>query len=349
MKTPLVCALMALSLTFLCPQVSRAENEQDRRLAFQAAREAMQAKRWEEAHRIFVGLWSNQHTYDVALHMGQVEYHLKRFREAANHLAYGLMLLPPREKPEIAERSKALLGLCKAEVGTLELRVKNKQAEVLVDGLVVAEAPLVTDVYVDPGRHQFEVRLSGHTSERWAATFAKGEIQQRIVLLKPNAPDTTSASPTPTAAVGSTSQVNLPPMDERTSSGSWAPVIVGGAVTLVGLGAGLGFAIVRGGITDDARKLRSEIGEGNCRTANDKTTLSLCDQLQNKNSNYDSYGSLEAASFALGGIALVATTTYFLLSRPDRARVQSGTSRSTIQMDGGIGRDSVGLRLTAHF
>jgi hypothetical protein len=308
----------------------------------------MQAKRWDVAHRIFVGLWSNQHTYDVALHMGQVEYHLKRYREAATHLAYGMMLLPPREKPEIAERSRALLGLCKAEIGTLELRVKNKQAEVLVDGLVVAEAPLVTDIYVDPGRHQFEVRLAGYEAERWSTTFAKGETQQRIVLLKPTANGATLPGPTTTVDARNPN-VTSPPPEAPTSSGSWAPVVVGGAVTLVGLGAGLGFAIVRGGITDDARKLRSEIGEGNCRTANDKTTLSLCDQLQNKNSNYDSYGSLEAASFALGGIALVATTTYFLLTRPDRAHGQPAASRSTIQMDGGFGRDSVGLRLTTHF
>jgi hypothetical protein len=308
----------------------------------------MQAKRWDVAHRIFVGLWSNQHTYDVALHMGQVEYHLKRFREAATHLAYGLMLLPPREKPEIAERSRALLDLCKAEIGTLELRVKNKQAEVLVDGLVVAEAPLVTDTYVDPGRHRFEVRLPGHTAERWTATFAKGENQQRIVLLKPTKPAPEQSAGTPPAAVDF-ANFTLPPREETSANGSWSPVVVGGAVTLLGLGAGLGFALVRGDITDDARKLRREIGEGNCRTANDKTTLSLCDQLQNKNSNYDSYGSLEAASFALGGIALVATTTYFLLARPDRSRSQNNATSSTIRMDGGMGKNSVGLRLTADF
>ena len=348
---PFRCATIALLLACFVSFDAHADNEEERRSAFEAGRSAIQEKRWEDAHRIFSDLFRGQRTYDVALHLGQVEFHLKHFRDAASHLAYGMMLLPPREKPEIAERGKAILELCKREVGTLELSVKNKNAVVLVDGNAVAEAPLVTDTYVDPGQHHFEVKLDGYQSEQWDAEFAQGSTQQRIVLLKARASTaTTPVSPGAAPLVLSTATTS-PGKDSTGTEGSWAPVAVGGALSLVGIGAGLGFALVRGSLTTEAKSLRGQIhasnGSNGCN--GDSAPVELCSQLQKKNSDYDSYGTLEAVSFGLGGAALIATTTYFFLARPDQNRAVSTSQSTPLRLDGSFGKGSAGFRIIATF
>jgi hypothetical protein len=338
---------LALALTSLSSLPAHAQNEQERRSTFESARNAMQAKRWEEAYRLFRGLWQKQHTYDVALSLGQVEYHLSLFRDAATHLDYGLMLLPPREKPEIAERSRAILALCKQEVGTVGLRVKNKGAALFIDGVAVAEAPLVTDTYVEPGKHQFEVRLDGYQSEQWEAVFVKGDTVSRLVQLKP----TTEPSPQAASALVLSPAVTTEPLDTVPRHASWSPVVVGGALSLIGVGTGLVLAVVRGGLTDDARTLRSKLGESNQRCVNptDSNITALCDRLQSKNNDYDKYGVFEGAAFALGGVALVATATYYLIARPDKVHSTHVKSALPVRVDGSLGKGSARLLLSTDF
>ena len=346
MKNHFRRAALALALTSLSSLPARAETEQDRRATFESARDAMQDKHWQEAHRLFMALWEKQRTYDVALHLGQVEYHLKSFREAAAHIDYGLMLLPPREKPEIAERSRAILDLCKQELGTLELRVKTKGATLLIDGAVVAEAPLVTDTYVEPGKHRFDVQLEGYLPETWEAEFAKGGSQQRIVQLKP---DPAAPTANTTASLGLSPATTAIPVDAAPHKASWTPVIVGGALSLVGLGTGLGLALVRGGLTNDANDLRNQVGERGCVNPSNDTISNACRQLQDKNSKYDTYGTLEGVSFAFGSAALVATATYFFIARPDRVKSPHATTASSLRLDGGFGKGSARLELSADF
>jgi hypothetical protein len=348
MKDTFRGAALALALTSLTSIPALAETEADRRATFENARDAMQAKRWAEAHQIFMGLWEKQRTYDVALHLGQVEYHLQQYREAAAHLDYGLMLLPPREKPEIAERSRALLALCKQEIGTLELRVKHKGAQLLVDGVVVAEAPLFTDTYVAPGKHQFEVRLEGYVSENWEAEFGPGDSKQRIVLLKANSAPL--SAPTG-AASGLSPATTAPTMDVTARQTSWTPVLVGSGLSLIGIGTGVGLALVRGGLTKDAKALRDKVGSSSsdgCVNPRENK-VDLCAELQNKNSNYDTYGTLETVGFAFGGAALIATATYFFISRPDRVKSVSAMTTPPFRLDGNFGKSFAQLQLSADF
>lgn len=361
--TPFACMSLASLLISLAASPVLARVEAESRIQFEQAREAMQAKRWADAHQIFLQLWESRRTYDVALHLGQVEYHLRRFRDAATHLAYGLVLLPPREKPEIAERSRALLELCKQEVGTLALSVKNKNATLFIDGKPVADAPLVTDTYVEAGLHQFEVRLDGYTSEHWETSFTKGSQQQRDVQLKPLASTASAGKSRETSGPQDTTMtVQTNRRDESASSttasaqrGDFVPVIIGSALAIAGLGTGAAFQLLRNKRDDQAESLRSRI-EDLAKTSNgcgvsdaSAETLRLCSQLQGHNSDYDTYGKLEVASFALAGGALLATSTYFLIARPDRASATQAPAAGLFRVEPRLDRTSAGMLISGSF
>lgn len=346
MRNYLTSTLLAFALTTAAlPNVARADDEQTRRQVFEQARNAMQAGRWEEARNSYLQLWNDRHTYDVALQLGQAEYNLKRMRDAAEHLAYGLMLLPPREKPETAERSRQILTLARQQVGALDLRVKNKGADVIVDGKAVAEAPLVTEVFVDPGEHRFEVRLDGHSSEAFTLNIDAGQTKTRTVELRPLvAADTRKAVRPPPAEKRALPTPPPPPPEEHAS---WAPVVAGGIVTLVGLSAGIGFELVRNARQNESNRIRSSLGSTSC--ADPGESLSDCNRLSELASDYDSFGRLELVSFAIGGAALIGTGMYFLVARPDKGRPSKLAGLGPLRFDANVSRGSASIRLGADF
>jgi hypothetical protein len=347
-RTALLSLLLAL---LMAPRAARADDEQTRRQTFEQARSAMQAGRWEEARSSYLQLWNDRHTYDVALQLGQAEYNLKRMRDAAEHLAYGLMLLPPREKPETAERSRQILALSKQQVGALDLRVKNKGADVIVDSKLVAESPLVTEVFVDPGEHRFEVRLDGHASEAFTIQIEAGQTKSRAVELKPLvASDGTrqTAPPLEQPQPKRPSKASAePPRTE--SHASWAPVVAGGIVAIAGLSAGIGFQLVRSARQDESDRIRSSLVRANANCNLPGESAGDCNRLSELASDYDSFGRLELISLVVGGAALVGTGTYFLLARPDKDRPTAQGHLGPLRFDAHLGRGSGSLQLMADF
>jgi hypothetical protein len=324
-------------------RVAHANDEQSRRQIYEQAREAIQSGRWEEARSLFQELWNSRRTYDVALQLGQAEYNLKRYRDAAEHLAFGLMLLPPREKAATAERSQQLLNRCKQEVGAIDLRIKNKGADVLVDGQTVAESPLVTEIFVEPGMHSVSVQLGGHHPTSFTIQLAAGETQRRTVELKP-----LSATTGEPSTASRDAQTDRPePIDSPpalpTHHASWVPVVVGGALALAGISTGLGFQLVRNARHDESQRMRADL-QGSCATPT-ASNADTCRRLYEIASDYDRYGRVELGSLVLGGAALLGTGAYFLIARPDQATAATEARRGPLRFGADITRDSAALRL----
>jgi hypothetical protein len=346
-------ALLAVTLAaIIVPRAARADDEQTRRRTFEQARTAMQAGRWEEARTSYLQLWNDRRTYDVALQLGQAEYNLKRMRDAAEHLAYGLMLLPPREKPETAERSRQILALSKQQVGALDLRVKNKGADVIVDGKLVAEAPLVTEIFLDPGEHRFEVRLDGHASEAFTVQIDAGQTKGRSIELKTlvgndasRQPAQSLEKPQPKPAA----KAPLEPAPGPLAYTSWAPAVVGGIVAIAGLSAGIGFQLVRNARADENLRIRKSLDRPNRCNDPGEAYAGDCSRLTELASDYDSFGRLELISFLVGGAALIGTGTYFLIARPDKGRPTSQAHVGPMRFTARLARSSASLQLMADF
>lgn len=286
-----------------------------RRQTFDLALRELEAQNWQKARELFAQLWMSKPSYDVALNLGLAEYNLGSYREAAEYLAYGLENLPPREKPEMAARAEQILELCRRRLGTLKLELANDAAEVLVDDRVVPPVARVADLFVMPGTHRFEVRLPGFEPERWTLSLRAGERQRRsVVLLPERGPD--GAPPLVSASAPGAAPTASANASERGVFRGWTPVAVGGAITVLGAGAGLVLQWLRDGQSEEAETLRRKVGDGGCYGA--AAISSDCVALRDANRSYDLYGRFELGSFVLSGFALVGTATYFFVVRPDR-------------------------------
>jgi hypothetical protein len=339
MRNTVKAGLVAISLSSTTsPRVARADDDLTRRQVFEQGRAAMQAGRWEDARSCFQQLWDERRTYDVALQLGQAEYNLKRLRDCAEHLAYGLRTLPPREKPETAERSRQILGLCKQGAGALELRTKDEGADVFIDGKLTAQTPLPTELFLEPGEHRFEVRLDGHGSEAFTLQINAGQTRTRTVDLAPLIATVPSAEPPVAPEPSSEAEPNpsptAPPPLEPTHA-SWAPVVAGGILAIAGLSSGTGFLLVAKARENEASRIRNDVGSSGC-VKPSKANAADCSRLPDLDSQHDSFERLELISFIVGGAALIGTGTYFLLARPDQAKPSSTASPLTFASIGAL-------------
>ena len=297
---------------------------QARRATFEAGMAALKQERWSEARTVFESLWEGQKTYDVALQLGLAEYNLKQWRSAAEYLLFGLENLPPRENRDTAVRAQQFLELCKRELGTLKLETTPEGAELLVDSKPTNAGASATEVFVDPGPHDFTLKMAGFRPEHWSMSFKQGEEQTLAVTLLPEGrggPRSTALAAASAGADEGTLNPSEPP-----NHADWLPVIVGGATTLVGAGAGVVFEVMRRSKASEADDILARLGAGACADPNGENDAD-CNRLNQANSAYDELGMLEAASFGLAGLSLAATATYFLITRPDQN--QNQTARST--------------------
>jgi hypothetical protein len=321
-----------VSLLCLCTaRLAGAEDEQTQRALFERARAHLKNEQWDKARELFEKLWNDRNTYDVALQLGQAEYHLGQYRNAAEHLAYGLATLPPREKLETAERSRQILALCRREVGTLDLRVKNKGAEILVDQKVVGITPLLTELYVEPGAHRFEVRLAAHQSVTWTLQFTADQTQWKEVQLVALVPPSNDREQP--ASKGR--RPSTPPprqADDAAHRASYVPVVAGGIVTAAGLTAGIVLQLARNSRKAEANDIQSRIGANGCGTPS-AAAQGDCERLVTLGADYDSFGRLELLSFLFGGAALLGTGTYFFVARPDRAEPNTASWHGPLRIN----------------
>jgi hypothetical protein len=357
MRHTVKAALVLVSLgSMTSARVARADDDLARRQVFEQGRTAMQAGRWEDARSAFQQLFGERRTYDVALQLGQAEYNLKRLRDCAEHLAYGLRTLPPREKPETAERSRQILALCKQGAGTLELRATDKGAEVFVDGKLAAETPLLTELFLEPGEHRFEVRLDGRASEAFTLQLNAGQTRTRSVELKPLIATVASAEPIVEPKQSTQPDPHSPPAapaPQPPTHASWVPVVAGGLLSIAGLSSGVGFLLVANARENEASRIRSQVGGNGCLKPS-QANAADCGRLSDLESEHDSFARLDLISFIVGGAALIGTGTYFLVARPDQARSSATASSSTsaigpLHISANASKDAAWLRVGAVF
>jgi hypothetical protein len=259
-------ALILAACVALSTSVGRADSSdtEARRKLYEQGRAAMAADDWQAGYRLFYGLWREQPSYDVAINLGEIELHLGKYRDAAEHLSYGLGHLPPREKLDVARTAREGLAFAKQRVGTLKLSVVGAQAELRVDGELIGTSPLGHDVFVDPGSHQVEA--DSKDSGSVIRVVAVGAGQERTVELafdRAGAPAASgsaaagtapapASSPAVTAGSGAGADPARSPGPPAVAAPNYVPVIVTGTVTAAGIG--LGIALLSAAKSDDTER-----------------------------------------------------------------------------------------------
>jgi hypothetical protein len=176
-------------------------------------------QKFAEAYILYKAAWSLRPNYKLAGNLGNCEYDLRKYRDAAEHLAFAL-----RENPEqgiaatktfFAER----LADATRYVGTLEVSVDNAAiADLFVDNEYVGKLPRAYPIYVSPGSHVIFAR-NNTAANSVRLEIKKGETQRITLHILP--------PPTPLA----------PPVES--TSLSTATYVTGGGISLALIGGGI--------------------------------------------------------------------------------------------------------------
>ncbi len=239
--------LLLVSALWCVAQIAAAQTDADR--AFEEGSAAFEAGDDQTALRKMRTAFKAQASYRNAAGLGQVELHLARYRDAAEHLEFSLRNYPATGDPEGRELVMRGFAEARSHVVTLTLEAQIAGAALLVDGERLATLPVEHDLFVDPGQHRTSFAKAGFESDEKEQYFAAGSQHTLRVELRPLPADDSG-----TAGV---------------SSGAAAPdpgigptiVTVGGLATLVGLGLGAGFHFGAQAAADDADALRARLRE----------------------------------------------------------------------------------------
>jgi len=315
---------LGLSCSLFSASASAQTNQAERAAAYQHGRDAMAAGDWRGAQKIFSDLWTKNHTYDVALNLGQVELNLEMYRDAAEHLSYGLRYLPAKEKPELEGKASRGLKFARQRVGALQISVETG-ATVLVDGTEVGTAPLDGDVFVTPGEHFLTARVPNRSPAQETVTAKAGEtLSVALVFSGPALVASSPASaPTPEAppvasGLESPQNPNPPPLPASTDSSVEPRTIAlwsGVGVTVVASGIGTVFALKASSASADAKNARDQLaqqsGSNACVSGN-----SACAAVEGAFNKRNDNNRAANVSFVVAGVAAAGTVAmYFLWPR----------------------------------
>lgn len=352
MQKLLVFILVLWGIAMPCVAGAQPRDHLERQQAYNQGKAAVTAGDWQAALAIFNELWTEQPTYDVALMLGQVELALERYRDAAEHLSYGLDNLPPREKTRTSERSAEFLRVAKSHVGTLTIRVDKPHALVTVNGRDVGRSPLSDNVFTEPGPQRVAASLDGGAPVTEIIKVAAGEEKMVNLALEPTSP-THSESAHKQDSGANEPWITTPHGDDFDGSRQDAKknhtrLIASGTIAAVGLGAlgaGVVFHAKAAAAEDDVTRLQGEaveqFGPGGC-AAPPGQTSAVCKDVRSAGNDQERAGKTANVLYVTGG-ALVAGAAVTYLLWPKQPTHTSTRITPTVTGKGG------GLVVTGNF
>jgi hypothetical protein len=217
---------------------------------------------WAKAHESFLKAWKLEQHYQIAANLGRAELKLKKYRDAAEHLAYFM-----REAANVSadERkvAQAMLDEARTNVGSLTITVDRAGAEVLVDGITIGKAPISHEVFVEPGARSVAARLDGFDDALASLNVAAG-VSRRVQL-------TPTARSGPEGSLTGKKSVPPPAPDQNhpsdTKSGARArTVIIATGITGAAIATGLGVTsvVVASAKDSDAQSILDHCHNGVC-------------------------------------------------------------------------------------
>jgi hypothetical protein len=305
---------------------------------------------WRGAEAAFRAAWALNPTFDVAYNLGSAEYQLKKYPEAAEHLAYALRHFPLiGAVASLRTTAQQRLRDAQAMIGTLTVTVSVSGAEVLVDGKPVGKAPLEGELFVAPGKHRVEARLAGYETASRQLQAWKGSAETVALVLPASRPPVNATPPEvanpaqqpagrskrPMLAKGSRAPIE-PPAEPRSA----VPAIVLGGVAVAGLAGGITFTVMSNRARSESHRLQSQIDAAGARCGADADPAT-CRELSDALSRTDTFRSLAVGGFIGAGAGAIAATTY-LLWPASRAGVSGGVRFAPVASPGGGGIVALG-------
>jgi hypothetical protein len=291
MRRPSISALFFCFVTATASAQTPAPDQADG--YFRQGNSLYKDQRWAEARTAFESAWRLKKAHDIAANLAYAEMKLGKWRDAAEHLAFAVKSWPPTGKADKRDYAIERLQLAKKEVGTLTIQIDVPRADVLVDGVLVGQAPLADEVFADPGSHTIEAKRAGYQDAKQTVLAEKGGAQTVTLVLLP----VVLPPPAP------------PPPVTRTWRPGTALLVTGAALAVAGLTTGAGLTLAANGKRASADALRVKLGGGApvCAGMPAPSVASDCAAFAGDAASRDALSRGAVAGFVLGGAFGLAT------------------------------------------
>ncbi|KYF79957.1 hypothetical protein BE11_42010 [Sorangium cellulosum] len=289
------------------------------------ARRARASGQWATAHVAYKAAFeavdstsgTEKESAEIAGELGLCELELRKYRDAAEHLAWSLerrKALSPAQQKKFAE------GLAKAAsfVATLYLSVDPPDAEVLIDGKLIGGPRRTYTLYFEPGKHMVRARARGR-EEAFQSLDARAETETTMTIQLPRAAvasagDGVPAGPAKNAATDAQAARNLAPAPAPSASWPGTLRIGGVALTTATAAAGAVFLLRAHVVHSNLREaniVRREQGWASdaCR---DASAATACADIHGQVEQRNLFATLGKVSLATSAVFGLATAASFL-------------------------------------
>ena len=298
---------LCLGVAMLWARPTLAENVDE---VFAQATEAFANGKFDLAYRLHTKAWALRKSYKTAAGLGQVELHLGKYRDAAEHLDYCLRHYPADADADVRRQIQSGYDEALKQVAAIRISVEPPEARVRVDKQDLGPGPFPL-IFVRPGKMEIEASHEGYETEAQTIRTTAGstrDVSFALVTIGSSSPATDAGSELATdggADTGSTGG-----MEPRT-----AALIVGGGLTAVALGVGIGFSLKGSGHEGDRTDLlvaaESDFGPSPC--AGSGSSRAVCAEIRDAADDRNGARGIANVAFVATGVLAAATLGAFLL------------------------------------
>jgi hypothetical protein len=300
-----------------------AENERARE-KFRLGVNAFRAERFEEARQLLSEAWRLRRTYDVAASLAQVEHELGHHGRAAELLDFCLNNFAPIESDTKFQELRQVFDEVQKRVGQIDLTRVPPGAEVWVDEELVGTTPLGLNMYLEPGLHEFDIRLGKKSLRRSLVVQAGAQHRVPIELSHDNAePAPGSARP----SSGAGERAAAAP-GSLTGTRPTFPYYIGGALLVAGSTIGVTFHLASNHARIRADDLRTRSGVSDC-SVTGATSTEFCRSLQDADAERVFNRNFAVFGYGVAGTAALTMAIYWLWPESDRATKSEYRRRTT--------------------
>ncbi|WP_437875468.1 hypothetical protein [Sorangium sp. So ce513] len=234
------------------------------------ARRARASGKWTEAHAAYKAAFeaidptsvTERESAEIAGELGLCELKLRKFRDAAEHLAWSLerrKALSPEQQREFAE------GLAKAVpfLTTLYLSVDPPDAEVLVDGKPIGRPRRTYTLFFEPGKHLVRAQAPGRGAS--TQTLDAQAAAERLMTFEfPPLPECRASAAAPAVPEPASAPPPVRPQPSGPPASSWPATlrIAGIAATTATLSTGALLMIRAASLDGDLGERRDGLNRG---------------------------------------------------------------------------------------
>jgi tetratricopeptide (TPR) repeat protein len=314
---------------------------------FTKGKAAFTAQKYDDAYRAFQEAWARKKTYDIAGNLAQVELKLGKLRDAAEHLQHAVKNFPLSGDQNQKAVMQKHLEQARGKFHALTLDIPIPGAQIYIDGILVGTAPhdpffLDAGTVDKPLRQTIEVKHPGYEVWRGGTVSLAGSQEYKRVDLKPiaEAPSKPVAA-VPPVPLDSPKEAEQPQTPQEESKLPVRKIVlgVGGAVTLIGIGAGIGTIVAASGKHAEANRIGEELqtsdGAYPCGAGQPSRNDSACNNIAMLDEQRRTFRGVAIATFILGGAAAVGTGLYAFW--PRKASSSQSASATPLLGPGWVG------------